>query len=60
LPRASRLGDELKRELNADVALIAGSGGVYEITVNGKNIFSKARAGRFPEPGEIVSLVKAM
>jgi selT/selW/selH-like putative selenoprotein len=46
--------------LNADVALIAGSGGVYEIAVNGKNIFSKARAGRFPEPGEIVSLVKAM
>jgi selT/selW/selH-like putative selenoprotein len=46
--------------LSADVELIAGSNGIFAISVNGKNIFSKARAKRFPEPGEITSLVKAL
>jgi len=52
------LGDELKKELNADVELVAGSGGIYEITVDGKMIFSKSQIRRFPEPGEIVALIK--
>jgi selenoprotein W-related protein len=28
-------------------------GGVFEVTVNGKLLFSKKETGRFPEPGEI-------
>jgi selenoprotein W-related protein len=41
-----------------DAELIAGAGGVYEITVDGKKIFSKKALGRFPADGEIVSLVR--
>ena len=38
--------------------LIAGSGGVYEIIADGRLIFAKSEARRFPEPGEIVALLK--
>jgi len=42
---------------DAEVELVAGSGGVYEISVDGQTIFSKKQLGRFPEDGEIVSLL---
>jgi selenoprotein W-related protein len=38
--------------------LIAGSGGVFEVKVDGKLIFSKAVAGRFPDTAEILSAIK--
>ncbi len=41
-----------------EVELIAGSGGVFEISVDGSNIFSKKELNRFPEDGEIVKLVR--
>jgi selT/selW/selH-like putative selenoprotein len=40
------------------VELIRGSGGVYDVTVDGKLVFSKHGSGRFPEEGEIVSLIE--
>ena len=51
--------EELKNTYGSEatVELIAGSGGVYEVTVDGKNIFSKKKLGRFPEDGEILKLV---
>jgi len=41
------------------VALIASSGGVYEIVMDGKNIFSKKTLNRFPDDGEILELIKS-
>jgi selenoprotein W-related protein len=38
--------------------LIAGGGGVFDVTVDGKLVFSKKSVGRFPEPGEIVALLR--
>jgi len=38
--------------------LVAGSGGVYEITVDGEKVFSKKALGRFPEEGEIIALLR--
>jgi len=35
--------------------LIAGSGGVFEVTVDGDLIFSKRNLRRFPEDDEILS-----
>jgi selT/selW/selH-like putative selenoprotein len=39
---------------------VAGSGGVFDITANGRQIFSKGRSRNFPDPDEIVSLIKKM
>ena len=38
--------------------LISSSGGVFEIVVDGKLLFSKKSLGRFPEEGEIERLIK--
>ncbi|MCF6187514.1 MAG: Rdx family protein [Desulfobulbaceae bacterium] len=43
---------------DVQVALIAGSSGVFEVVVDGKQIFSKKQSGRFPEEGEILGLIR--
>lgn len=40
------------------LTLIPSSGGVFEVEVNGKLLFSKAKLLRHAEPGEITQLVK--
>ncbi len=52
------MADELKNSLGTGSKLIAGSGGVFEVTVDGTPVFSKKQSGRFPEPGEITGLLK--
>jgi len=47
----------LRREFDVEVELLASSGGVYEIVVDGKNIFSKKTLNRFPDDGEIIQLI---
>lgn len=49
---------ELKQHLGVDSELVQGHGGVFEVTVDGKVIFSKKQVGRFPEPGEIVGMLQ--
>ena len=34
--------------------LIPGSGGIFDVAVDGRTVFSKHSVGRFPEPGEVV------
>jgi len=54
------LGDAIKKQFNADVEYIPGSGGVLVVTVDGKEIFSKAKSGRFPEADELIRLINAI
>jgi selenoprotein W-related protein len=44
-----------KGEGVAGLRLIPSSGGVFEVLVNGKKIFSKKELGRHAEPGEVLS-----
>jgi len=37
--------------------LIKGSGGVFDVMVDGRKVFSKHDTGRFPEPGEVAGLL---
>jgi selenoprotein W-related protein len=46
-------GEEL-----GEVALIPGSGGIFEVRLNGKLLFSRKAAGRFPESRELKQLVR--
>lgn len=59
MPRAAGLAAELKSALGVDAELIAGSNGIFNVIVDGKKIFSRHESGRFPDDGEIVSLLKA-
>ena len=57
-PRASSMGDALNKEFMADIELIAGGGGIFDISLDGKKIFSKFDTGSFPQPAEIIELIK--
>jgi len=57
------LTDEIlsDRELEAFVkswTLIPGSGGVFEVIVNGELVFSKKALKRHAEPGEVHRIIK--
>jgi selT/selW/selH-like putative selenoprotein len=41
------------------VELQKSSGGAFEVTVDGKLVFSKRALGRHAKPGEVLSLIKA-
>jgi selenoprotein W-related protein len=61
LLRASWLAQELlttfPTEL-AEVALVPGAAGIFEVRLDDRLIFSRAEAGRFPEPKEIKQRVR--
>jgi selT/selW/selH-like putative selenoprotein len=38
--------------------LTPGGGGIFDVIVDGKMVFSKHELGRFPEPGEVSSKLK--
>ena len=58
MPRATSLAADLKKHLGADATLIPGSGGVFDVTVDGKLVWSKKSVGRFPETFEILKALK--
>jgi selT/selW/selH-like putative selenoprotein len=37
--------------------MVESSGGVFEVTVDGRTIFSKKALGRHASPGEILALI---
>jgi len=37
--------------------LIRGSGGVFEVALDDRTLYSKKETGRFPEPGEVLDLI---
>jgi selenoprotein W-related protein len=43
-----------------DVSLVPSDGGRFEVTVNGKLIYSKLETKRHAQPGEIIGLVNKM
>ncbi len=49
---------ELEKEFGATSDLVASGGGVFEVTVDGKLLFSKKSLDRFPDAGEIVGLIR--
>jgi selenoprotein W-related protein len=41
------------------LTLIPSSGGVFEVKVDDRLLFSKKETGRFPNPNEVLELVEA-
>jgi selenoprotein W-related protein len=42
-----------------EVKLIPGSGGIFEVNLDGVVVFSKKRVGRHAQPGEVVEAIRA-
>jgi selenoprotein W-related protein len=49
--------DEFKADVQS-LTLVPGSGGVFEVSVNGGKIYSKQETGEFPESEAIVQMVR--
>jgi len=47
----------LQQKFNAEIELIAGSGGVLDVSVDGSEIFSKKKTGHFPTAEELYDLL---
>jgi len=61
LLRAAWLAQELLTTFEAElgeVALVPGTGGVFEVRVDGEPLWSRAERGRFPELKELKQLVR--
>jgi len=59
--RASWMAQELLMtfaEELGEVALVPGTGGIFEVRLNGERLWNKKQAGRFPEPKEIKQLIR--
>ena len=55
------LAGELLKAFEADIetlSLIPSDGGRFEVTVNGKLLYSKLESRRHAEPGEVLALVE--
>lgn len=48
---------EFEHEL-AEVTLVPSDGGSFEVSVDGKLVYSKLQTGRHANPGEVVKLAK--
>jgi selenoprotein W-related protein len=49
---------EIEKGLGVKPTLTSGSGGIFDVRVDGKVVYSKHTTGRFPEPGEVVRLIR--
>jgi len=54
------LAAEIKKELGVDSQLVRGGGGIFDVTVDSKRIFSKHDEGRFPSEKEIIEKLRGM
>ncbi len=61
LLRAAWTAQELLTTFEAElgeVALVPGTGGIFEVRVDGASLWSRTEAGRFPELKELKQLVR--
>jgi len=54
------LAESIKNRFQIDAELIEGRGGVFEVEVNGKLVFSKKKLNRFPTDEEIFSSIESI
>jgi selT/selW/selH-like putative selenoprotein len=52
------LAAAIQSELGIDAKLVEGAGGVFDVVRDDELIFSKQRAGRFPEPAEVLAKLR--
>jgi selenoprotein W-related protein len=52
------LAAEIEKVAGVTPKLIKGEGGVFEVVVDGRLIYSKKQTGRFPEHEEILSQLR--
>jgi len=49
---------ELRDGLGVEAKLVGSGGGVFDVTMDGKLVYSKRQTGRFPDPGEVLAAIE--
>ena len=57
MPAPTRLAARIKEKTGVEAALTKGGGGIFDVHQNGRLVFSKHEAGRFPEEDEVLALL---
>ncbi|MCH7708803.1 MAG: Rdx family protein [Myxococcales bacterium] len=58
MPKATSLAAAIQAEFGVDADLVQGESGVFDVTVDGRLIFSKDKTGRFPDDEEVLSQLR--
>ena len=53
------LAAKIKEAFDIDAKLVVGAPGQFDVTADGKLIFSKKKEGRFPEHQEVIEAMPA-
>lgn len=48
---------DLKNRFGVDAQLEPGHGGIFDVQVDGRKVYSKHETHRFPHPGEVDELI---
>ena len=51
---------KIKDALNEESFLIEGAGGIFDVNVDGKLVYSKHQTGGFPDEGALVGEMQAL
>ncbi len=54
------MAGEIKKQLGIESQLVRGSGGIFDVSVDNKRIFSKKEEGRFPSEKEIIDRLREL
>jgi selT/selW/selH-like putative selenoprotein len=52
------LADELRQAFGVEAELTDGTRGIFDVYADGRLVFSKHEQQRFPDPGEVVKLIR--
>ena len=52
------MGEELKENLGAEIELVAGSNGIFDVSLDSNMIYSKFEQGHYPTAEEIIQRIK--
>ena len=58
MPRATSLAAKIRDTIGVDSELVAGGGGIFDVEIDDRLIFSKHEVGRFPEDSEILDQLR--
>jgi selenoprotein W-related protein len=54
------LAKAIEKKYGIKPQLVKSGGGAFEVTVDGKKIFSKKETGRFPDPEEVFKAIDSL
>jgi selenoprotein W-related protein len=50
---------QLHEAFGSEPVLVAGRGGVFDVTVDGELVYSKHQTGQFPDPAALVQSIRS-